>query len=90
MDVLELIDRLDHLAHSAKTVPRSDQVRINKKEIRDILQSPDHARATSMPDTAWPIDRHPPGSSRGSKASPVSMSPLSFDTSSVVRSRSPS
>jgi hypothetical protein len=37
MDVLELIDRLDHLAHSAKKVPRSDQVRINKKEIRNIL-----------------------------------------------------
>jgi hypothetical protein len=37
MDVLELIDRLDHLAHGAKNVPRSDQVRINKQEIRDIL-----------------------------------------------------
>jgi hypothetical protein len=36
MDVLELIDRLDRLAHSAKKVPRSDQVRINKQEIRDI------------------------------------------------------
>jgi len=43
-----------------------------------------------MPDTAWPISRHPPGSSQGSKASPVSMSPESFDTSSVVRLRSPS
>jgi len=26
-----------------------------------------------MPDTAWPISRHPPGSSRGHKPSPVSM-----------------
>jgi len=43
MDVLELIDRLDHLAHSAKTVPRSDQVRINKQQIRNIL---DQMRAT--------------------------------------------
>ena len=33
-------------------------------------RSPDHARATSMPDTAWPVDRHPPGSSRGAKGDP--------------------
>src|SRR5215211_7520016 len=26
-----------------------------------------------MPDTTWPVDRHPPGSSRGHKPSPVSM-----------------
>jgi len=38
MDVLELIDRLDHLAHSAKKVPRSDHVRMNKQEVRDILE----------------------------------------------------
>ena len=38
-------------------------------------KSQDHARATSTPDTTWPINRHPPGSSRGSKASPVSMPP---------------
>jgi cell division septum initiation protein DivIVA len=43
MDMLELIDRLDHLAHSAKRVPRSDQVRVNKQEIRDVL---DQMRAT--------------------------------------------
>src|SRR5215211_2520122 len=49
-----------------------------------------HARATSTPDTTRPINRHPPGSSRSSKASPVSMSTFSYDTSSVVRSRSPS
>jgi hypothetical protein len=53
-------------------------------------KSQDHARATSTPDTTWPIDRHPPGSSRDSKASPVSMSTFSYDTSSVVRLRSPS
>jgi cell division septum initiation protein DivIVA len=38
MDVLELIDRLDHLARGAKKVPRSDHVRINKQEVRDILE----------------------------------------------------
>jgi cell division septum initiation protein DivIVA len=43
MNMLELIDRLDHLAHSARKVPRSDHVRMNKQEIRDIL---DQMRAT--------------------------------------------
>ena len=33
-------------------------------------QSPDQARATSMPDTAWPVSRHPPGSSRADMARP--------------------
>ena len=53
-------------------------------------RSPDQARATSMPDTAWPTSRPPPGSSRGSGSAPVSMSSSRFDTSSVVHSRSPS
>ena len=43
MDVLELIDRLDQLVHSAKRVPLSDQVRINRQEVRDII---DQLRAT--------------------------------------------
>jgi cell division septum initiation protein DivIVA len=37
MDVLELIDRLHHLFDSAKKVPLTDQVRVNRQEIRDIL-----------------------------------------------------
>jgi cell division septum initiation protein DivIVA len=43
MDVLDLIDRLRHLVDSAKNVPLRDQVRVNKQEIRDIL---DQMRAT--------------------------------------------
>ena len=44
-----------------------------------------------MPDTAWPISRHPPGSSQAVSSSPVSMSSKAdFDTSSVDRLRSPS
>jgi cell division septum initiation protein DivIVA len=43
MDVLDLIDRLHHLVDSAKNVPLRDQVRVNKQEIRDIL---DQMRAT--------------------------------------------
>src|SRR5712691_13395399 len=41
-------------------------------------RSPDQARATSMPDTTWPISRHPPGSSRTRTPGPVSMPPISF------------
>jgi cell division septum initiation protein DivIVA len=37
MDVLDLIDRLQHLVDSAKNVPLRDQVRVNTQEIRDIL-----------------------------------------------------
>jgi hypothetical protein len=37
MDVLELIERLHHLVHSAKKVPLSDQVRVNGREVSDIL-----------------------------------------------------
>ncbi len=39
-------------------------------------KSQDHARATSTPDTTWPVNRLPPDSSRDSKAFPVSMSPF--------------
>ncbi len=43
MDVLVLIDKLDDLVHNAKSVPMTDQVRVNKEEIYDIL---DQMRAT--------------------------------------------
>ena len=43
MDVLVLIDKLDDLVHNAKQVPFSDQVRVDKEEIYDIL---DQMRAT--------------------------------------------
>jgi cell division septum initiation protein DivIVA len=43
MDVLVLIDKLDDLVHSAKQVPLTDQVRVDKEEIYDIL---DQMRAT--------------------------------------------
>ncbi len=37
MDVQVLIDKLDDLVHDAKVVPLTDQVRIDKEEIYDIL-----------------------------------------------------
>ena len=43
MDVLVLIDKLDDLVHNAKPVPLTDQVRVDKEEIYDIL---DQMRAT--------------------------------------------
>ena len=43
MDVLVLIDKLDQLVHEAKAVPLTDQVRIDREEIWEIL---DQMRAT--------------------------------------------
>ena len=43
MDVLVLIDKLDELIHNAKAVPLTDQVRIDREEIWEIL---DQMRAT--------------------------------------------
>ena len=43
MDVLVLIDKLDELVHNAKAVPLTDQVRIDREEIWEIL---DQMRAT--------------------------------------------
>ena len=43
MDVLVLIDKLDDLVHNAKPGPLTDQVRVDKEEIYDIL---DQMRAT--------------------------------------------
>src|SRR3954465_8031079 len=43
MDALVLIDKLDDLVHNAKAVPLTDQVRIDREEIYDIL---DQMRAT--------------------------------------------
>ena len=39
MDVLVLIDKLDDLVHNAKQVPLTDQVRVDKEEIYDILNT---------------------------------------------------
>jgi F0F1-type ATP synthase membrane subunit b/b' len=43
MDVLVLIDKLDDLVHNAKPMPLTDQVRVDKEQIYDIL---DQMRAT--------------------------------------------
>ena len=43
MDVLVLIDKLDDLVHNARPVPLTDQVRIDREEVYDLL---DQMRAT--------------------------------------------
>jgi hypothetical protein len=53
-------------------------------------EAADRARVASMPDTAWPINGHPPDSSRDPKDTPVLMSSSPFDTSTAIRLRSPS
>src|SRR6184192_2494534 len=53
MDVLVLIDKLDDLVHNAKAVPLTDQVRIDREEIYDIL---DQMRAT-IPEAKRETDR---------------------------------
>ena len=47
---------------------------------RSTRKQPDQTRVASMPDTAWPIGGHPPGSSRDSRYIPVSMSSLFLST----------
>ena len=47
---------------------------------RSARKQPDQTRVASMPDTAWPINGHPPGSSRDSRYIPVSMSSLFLST----------
>ncbi len=55
MDVLVLIDKLDDSIHNGKPVPLTDQVRVEREEIYDIL---DQMRAT-VPDEiqAGALDR---------------------------------
>src|SRR6266567_4619119 len=53
MDVLVFIDKLDDLVHNAKAVPLTDQVRIDREEIYEIL---DQMRAT-IPDEVKQAER---------------------------------
>jgi hypothetical protein len=54
MDVLVLIDKLDDLVHNAKAVPLTDQVRIDREEIYDILdQARRQARETRLEMEDW-------------------------------------
>ena len=51
-------------------------------------ESPNGSHAFSTPDTAWPVSRFPPRSSRSSSWTPVLMSTTIFDALSKVHLRS--
>jgi cell division septum initiation protein DivIVA len=53
MDVLELTDRLHHLVHSAKKIPLRDQLRVNRQEIRDILDQMRAAIPEEIKEAHW-------------------------------------
>ena len=53
MDVLVLIDRLDDLVHNAKAVPLTDQVRIDREEIYDILDQMRAAIPEEVKQARW-------------------------------------
>jgi hypothetical protein len=48
---------------------------------RSTRKQPDRTHVACMPDTTWPINGRPPGSSRDYSQAPVSMPPKSYDTS---------
>src|SRR4026208_302634 len=59
MDVLVLIDKLDDLVHNAKPVPLTDQVRVDREEIYDLL---DQMRATipeEIKQARWIVKERP-------------------------------
>ena len=48
METLELIDKLDGILRSARPVPLTDQVRVDKEEIREVLERMRVAYADDM------------------------------------------
>jgi vacuolar-type H+-ATPase subunit H len=53
MDPLELINRLDELVKGAKHLPFSDEVRVNKQEIRDLLDEMRAAMPEEIKEARW-------------------------------------
>ena len=53
--------------------PRTKQAVSGRAFSRSTRKQPDQTRVASMPDTAWPINGHPPGSSRDHEDVPVLM-----------------
>jgi cell division septum initiation protein DivIVA len=53
MDLLELTDRLSRLVHGAKKAPLRDQLRVNRQEIRDILDQMRAAIPDEIKEAQW-------------------------------------
>ncbi len=76
-----------HEQPQARTAPLAARGRGDRSHVPP--RSPDQARATFMPDTAWPVGRLPPGSSRDGFLPWFRCHLMTVDTSSVDRLRSP-
>src|SRR5205085_332345 len=88
MDVLVLIDKLDDTIHNAKPVPLTDQVRVDKEEIYDIL---DQMRATipeEIKQARW-IEKKPKSGNRPAQRGTVGSGEDSFALASVGGLRPP-
>ena len=53
MDVLVLIDKLDDLVHNARPVPLTDQVRVDREEIYDLLDQMRAAIPEEIKQARW-------------------------------------
>jgi cell division septum initiation protein DivIVA len=53
MDLLQLIDRLDELVKGAKHFPFSDEVRLNKQEVRAVLDEMRTAIPDEIKEARW-------------------------------------
>jgi cell division septum initiation protein DivIVA len=53
MDLLQLIDTLDELVKGAKHVPLSDEVRVNKQELRAVLDEIRTAMPEEIKEARW-------------------------------------
>jgi cell division septum initiation protein DivIVA len=53
MDLLQLIDTLDELVKGAKHVPFSDEVRVNKQELRAVLDEIRTAMPEEIKEARW-------------------------------------
>jgi hypothetical protein len=84
VDILELIDRLDDMVHNAKPVPLTDQVRVNKEEIYDLLDQmratlPEEIHQARMLIEHGRVDVAKPGVERAVLDALIEASPLTLD-----------
>jgi len=87
MDLLRIIDRLDDLVHNAKPVPLTDQVRLNKDEVFDMLDQmratlPEEIRQARSIITQRESSADAPG--EAASATPISVEEAEADFSGLV------
>jgi len=57
MDLLSLIDELDNRLHNAKPVPLTDQVRLDKNELYDLLDQMRGAFPEEIKQARWIVEQ---------------------------------